>query len=1025
MKKITLITSLMLFISVSISSQITLVKDILQTDGDAWVFSLLDGGSYTVFMYNGNGGSEIWASNGTEAGTKNIGGNIPDIFNMHEKSIVFNNELYFVLETGDTGAEVFKTDGTEAGTTIVKDINTNPNSGSNPDNFIIFNNELYFTADADWFGTKLWKTDGTEAGTTIVNNDVKYPSNLTVFNDNLYFLGEDENFDSELWKTDGTEAGTEMLKNISPVGSSSPHDFIVFNNELFFAAYTDTSGEELWKTDGTEAGTVMLKEINNGDLGSDIGNLIINNNSLMFSANDNINGRELWKTDGTEAGTVMVKNISTGDASTIFNNFIPFDATTTFFLANTEDFGVELWKTDGTEAGTILVKDINPGVESGISEFSSIDPIVQNGIMYFSGNDGVNGFELWKTDGTEVGTLMIKDINSDNTIDNGRGVIHGFSLLNNKVVFEAFSTDTNRELWQTDGTEAGTVIIKDMNPGRGWGTSMEGAVVINNTLIFNGSNGINGFELWKTDGTEAGTVMLKNLNGIPNGSNPSNFAVALDRLYIQADSTNFGSSRLFATDGITSDWVIDNDNGPIIGPKAITEYKDKAYFVSTDFSEDYGIFYTDLENSKEFVTKINPGGFANISSFFHYENTNELFFAADDGVNGKELWKTDGTDVGTVLVKDIEPGENDSSPSDFFEFNNNLYFMTTKATSSFPRSYKKTLWKTDGTEAGTILVKEFDFYGNNYPPYFTEYKSKLYFTVFDNSTGAIHLWRTDGTEAGTEAAYVGFDYPNNMIVINDEMFLAATNGEEGQEMWKYDGENAEIFKAFYEGASTGYAPFTNFRKLVNGNLYFTVYEEGSVKSLWKSDGTDEGTVKLLDNFSYVNDLAMAGDILYLSLNNDANGTELWKTDGTEAGTVLVQDLYPGEDSFGFKNSSNPSNLTALGNDLYFSANTLEYGLELFKLENAVLNVENQTLLNLDLKVNVYPNPASTTVTISSLNNDKIQKIEVYNIMGKRVLLKASEDENNKTLDVSRLSSGIYIIKANINNTSVSKKLIIK
>ncbi len=1002
--------------------KITLVKDIVTTDGDAWVSNFSEGNNFAVFLYAGGGnGSQVWATDGTEAGTINIGANINEIFNVFESSIVFNNELYLVIENGDLGAELYKTDGTLTGTKIVKDIN--PNFGSNPENFIIFNNELYFTADDSVNGVQLWKTDGTEAGTTSVSSNVSFPSNLTIFNGNLYFQGQDNSFDSELWKSDGTEAGTVRIKDIEAAGSSLPSNFKVFNGELYFTAYTSALGTELWKTDGTEAGTNMIIDINSGASSSNINNMVVNNNHFIFTANNGANGEELWKTDGTLAGTTMVKDISAGGESTSISGTLVFNATTTFLVAQNTTFGTEVWKTDGTEAGTVLLKDINPGAESGLPLFSNTNPLVHNGFVYFEANDGVNGSELWKSDGTEAGTVMVKNINTDNSVESGKGLFDGILLVDNKILFEAFNTDNNRELWITDGTEVGTTILKDLNPGKGWGVSVDNSIVVNNLLLFNGNNGNNGFELWKSDGTEVGTVMLKNLNDAPNGSNPSDFGVALDRLYIKADSTNFGNSRLFATDGSTADWVIDNINGPIIGPKAITEYKGKAYLTSSDFNEDYGVFYTDLQDAKILVKKINPGGFANITSFFHFQSTNELMFAANDGVNGRELWKTDGTEAGTVLVKDLNPGASGSSISDFFEFDNSLYFMTTEETFGFPKNYKKSLWKSDGTEAGTTLIKEFNFYGTNYPPYFTSYKSKLYFTVFDNSTGGVHLWRTDGTVAGTEAAYVGFDFPKSMIVINDDMFLAASNNAEGQEMWKYDGTDAELFKSFSNGANGGFYPFQQFLKLVNGIFYFSVSENGA-NSLWKTNGTLAGTEKILENYSYIKELVKAGDIFYFSIDDNANGIELWKSDGTIAGTSMVQDLFPGEDSFGTKNSSNPSNLTLFGNDLYFSANSPDYGMELFKVENAVLNLEKETVSSLDIKMDVYPNPASTSVTVSVANNKSINNVEVYNLLGKRVLIKTQENQNKISLNTSKLSSGIYIVKTKIDGKTISKKLII-
>ena len=79
-----------------------------------------------------------------------------------------------------------------------------------------------------------------------------------------------------------------------------------------------------------------------------------------------------------------------------------------YFIANDGIHGKELWKTDGTLSGTVMVKDINTG--SGDGAIYCLESV--NNVLYFRGDDGTNGNELWKSDGTTSGTIMVKDINS-------------------------------------------------------------------------------------------------------------------------------------------------------------------------------------------------------------------------------------------------------------------------------------------------------------------------------------------------------------------------------------------------------------------------------------------------------------------------------------------------------------------------------------------------------------------------------------------------------------------------------------
>ena len=273
---------------------------------------------------------------------------------------------------------------------------------------------------------------------------------------------------------------------------------------------------------------------------------------------------------------------------------------TVFFTAIDGINGFELWKTDGTAAGTVMVKDINPGQISSLpANLINVD-----GTLYFSAagtGDNSMGYniELWKSDGSAAGTVLVKDIY--------QGIITSqltsFTNVNGTLFFTANTNTTGFELWKSDGTDAGTVMVKEIFPGNssqfGYSSFLNNLTNVNGTLFFSAADSLNNNELWKSDGTAAGTLKVKEIN-----------------------STN-GSS---------------------------------------------------------------PNGLTNING--------TLYFSANDGINGIELWKSDGTESGTVMIKNLNPGALSSEPNSFTNVNGTTYFTANDGNGP-------ELFKTDGTAIGT------------------------------------------------------------------------------------------------------------------------------------------------------------------------------------------------------------------------------------------------------------------------------------------------------------------------------------
>ena len=142
----------------------------------------------------------------------------------------------------------------------------------------------------------------------------------------------------------------------------------------------------------------------------------------------------------------------------------------------------ELWKSDGTAAGTVLVKDISPGSAGSIpNNLTNV-----NGTLFFAADDGTNGTELWKSDGTAAGTVLVKDIRPSCSGSSYPGYL---TNVNGTLFFAADDGTHGRELWKSDGTAAGTVLVKDINPGIGTDSYPTDLTNVNGTLFFTADDG--------------------------------------------------------------------------------------------------------------------------------------------------------------------------------------------------------------------------------------------------------------------------------------------------------------------------------------------------------------------------------------------------------------------------------------------------------------------------------------------------------------------------------------------------------
>ncbi len=401
-------------------------------------------------------------------------------------------------------------------------------------------------------------------------------------------------------------------------------------NQLYFLAEDDALRNSIWKTDGSVGGTTAVVSLDKFYTYALLG---FKGNDLLFIGGyltgDTI-GAALYKVNTQTTTWSLVKDINTVDNDFIYfgGGSAQFDNGDIFFFANDGVTGFEPWITDGTNAGTRLVKDINPTTNSilGTSPLKYFAKL--NNVLYFGAGRDTDGAELWKSDGTAAGTVLVKDIETDNsfgTYQLGSNPAF-FTVYNNKVYFSANTLTYGRELWVTDGTTAGTQMVVDFTTGN---ASPEELTVYNGYLYYRGYTNNDGFCLIKSNGTAAGTSIVKTATA-GGLENPEDIVLFKNKLYMSGADNN-GSYGIFSTDGstFTKSAVADRAFHLL----ATSNY---IYYKAFDSNSLLNLFSTDGGATQ---TKLNSSTTIEIDDQKPLYIINScLLFSADNGTSGQELF---------------------------------------------------------------------------------------------------------------------------------------------------------------------------------------------------------------------------------------------------------------------------------------------------------------------------------------------------------------------------------------------------
>ncbi len=412
------------------------------------------------------------------------------------------------------------------------------------------------------------------------------------------------------------------------------------------------------------------------------------------------------------------------------------------------------------------VEDLSPSVECNDGE-----RIVSHGLDNGE-QGGISSNGILETGEIDHSTKYCKNYefvmsqlaNVTISIDNNDMIIY-----NNDWYFSAYNYTTGNELWKFSSGDFS--LVADINSGTG-SSSPSNFIIFNNELYFSANDGIHGHELWKHNSTS--TSMVYDLaQGFHNGMysyHGNSVALYDNKLFFigRNSSTNWDDGRLSYYDG---------NNPPTILPGGgnragtLTNFDDGLYYAAENGSYDLVLWKYDINNQSEVVvndieiSQDYDGG--NHMSVFD----NELYFSASDGTHGHELMKlvinNQTGNASAVLLSDISPSYG-SYPKNFASFNNQLYFQANDGTHGYE------LWRYNGSTASMVADINQGYLDGTNSSNLVVFENNLFFSGSINGTHTVTLYAYDGINEPVDIT--NGDYrPENKYINNNEMIFVSYN----------------------------------------------------------------------------------------------------------------------------------------------------------------------------------------------------------------------------------------------------------